>query len=119
MSECKRSDYQRRWRKANPEKTRAQARRANYKRLYGITPADAERLWAEQGGLCRCCGTELYPPSHEKYHGSGVSNVDHCHKTGKIRGILCWHCNTGIGKLGDSVAGVKQALAYLEACDER
>jgi hypothetical protein len=42
------------------------------------------------------------------------ANVDHCHSTGQIRGVLCCECNTGIGKLGDNAEGVRRALAYLE-----
>lgn len=40
--------------------------------------------------------------------------VDHCHKTGKFRGWLCNRCNLALGKLGDTVDGVKKALKYLE-----
>ena len=41
---------------------------------------------------------------------------DHSHKNGKFRGYLCVDCNTGIGKLGDSIIGIKRALRYLENC---
>lgn len=43
--------------------------------------------------------------------------LDHCHKTGKFRGWLCWHCNTALGKLGDSEHGLLKALAYVRASD--
>lgn len=42
-----------------------------------------------------------------------ATNIDHCHETGKIRGVLCVSCNSGIGSLGDTTKGVKQALEYL------
>jgi hypothetical protein len=45
-------------------------------------------------------------------------SVDHCHETGKARGILCFNCNTSIGKLGDNVYALRRALAYLEAFEE-
>lgn len=51
-----------------------------------------------------------------KHLGTGKrEHIDHCHRTGRVRGILCAGCNSGIGKLGDSVAGLRRALAYLEA----
>lgn len=40
--------------------------------------------------------------------------VDHCHSTGKIRGLLCHNCNTGLGKLGDSIESLTKALNYLK-----
>jgi hypothetical protein len=40
--------------------------------------------------------------------------LDHCHVTGRFRGWLCHACNTGLGELGDDVASVRRALAYLE-----
>ena len=56
-----------------------------------------------EDGLCECC---------RKLPRSGL-NLDHDHATGEFRGWLCHSCNTGIGKLGDSVEGLEQALAYL------
>lgn len=41
-------------------------------------------------------------------------NIDHCHETNKVRGILCTGCNTGLGHLGDNIDGLKKAIAYLE-----
>lgn len=54
---------------------------------------------------CEACDA---PPN-----GSGSLHLDHDHTTGKFRGWLCSRCNTAIGKLGDNVAGVRRALAYL------
>jgi len=63
---------------------------------------------------CEICKEELYTGGS----GPGRSHnrqrqIDHDHDTGKIRGVLCWNCNTAIGKLGDDVAGLERALAYL------
>lgn len=55
--------------------------------------------------LCECCGR---PPGLKRL------SLDHDHKTGLFRGWLCLLCNTAIGKLDDSAAGVRRALAYLE-----
>lgn len=60
-----------------------------------------------QGGLCAVCGKSC--------EVNAVLSVDHCHTTGKIRGLLCNKCNTGIGLLGDNIEGVQAALDYLKA----
>lgn len=57
---------------------------------------------------CDCCGRS------ESESKSGSLHLDHCYKTGKLRGWLCPQCNSGIGKLDDSVEGLKKAIAYLE-----
>jgi hypothetical protein len=44
----------------------------------------------------------------------GTTSLDHCHVTGRFRGWLCQTCNTGLGKLGDDISGVRRAIAYLE-----
>jgi len=70
---------------------------------YHITIAELRKIRAGQGnvcGICRCSDRPLH--------------VDHDHSTGAIRGLLCSTCNTGLGKLGDSVEGLRAALAYLE-----
>lgn len=84
----------------------AVTRDKHLQRQYGLTLADYEAMFEAQGGLCAIC---VKPESQNK-----LLSVDHCHTTGRIRGLLCMHCNTGIGKLGDTPAGLRAALAYLE-----
>lgn len=69
---------------------------------YGLTPEDYLQLLESQKHCCAICGNKP-----EKLV------VDHCHTTGIVRGLLCIPCNTGLGKLGDSVAGLTRALNYL------
>ena len=68
---------------------------------YGIQPERLAALRVEQGGRCAVC--RVGPATH----------VDHEHNTGRVRGLLCHRCNTGIGMLGDSEAGLVAALGYL------
>ena len=86
------------WAKQNPEK--AFARGLHYK--YKLPVEEYDRLVASQNGQCAICAavTKLC--------------VDHCHETGKVRGLLCLTCNTGIGHLKDSIEIIRQALYYLE-----
>lgn len=82
---------------------RAERGRADHlKRQYGMTEAEREALIEQQKGLCVIC---LEAPA---------VHVDHCHETGRVRGVLCFNCNSGIGKLGDDPDKTRRATAYLE-----
>ena len=74
---------------------------------YGITLEDYDRMLEDQGGCCKVCGTS------EPGSGKGRFAVDHNHNTGKIRGLLCSHCNTGLGKFKDSPDLLEAAKEYL------
>lgn len=79
-----------------------QGREGHLKRQYGMTEAERDEMIASQVGLCVIC---LSAPA---------AHVDHCHETGKVRGVLCFNCNSAIGKLGDDPDTVRRAAAYLE-----
>lgn len=67
----------------------------------------------EQGHLCEICGKEETQLS--KKNGTHYRlALDHCHKTGKLRGMLCWRCNTTLGKVEDSISLLKEMILYLE-----
>lgn len=85
-----------------------QTRLAHILRQYGITIADFERMRQEQGGCCAVCGRS---DSADK-RGYRL-HVDHCHATGKVRGLLCSNCNLGIGKFGDKPELLDAALQYV------
>lgn len=86
---------------------------------YGLTPESYQALYESQGGLCAICGTEgtsdVIPHHVRAATGASRLNIDHCHETGKVRGLLCNLCNTGIGHLKDSPDLLRAALRYLEA----
>lgn len=71
-------------------------------RKYGLTQADFDRLRDSQRGKCAIC---------EWFTEKLV--VDHCHATGRIRGLLCGKCNSGIGLLQDDPRILRAALNYL------
>jgi hypothetical protein len=80
----------------------AKGRAGRLKRQYGMTEAQREEMVASRMGLCVIC---LKAPA---------VHVDHCHETGRVRGVLCFNCNSAIGKLGDDPDAVRRAAAYLE-----
>lgn len=84
--------------------------RENLKR-YGITVHRYEEMLAAQNGGCTICGKRNVRHSHGTNRQPLV--FDHCHKTGRFRGLLCQRCNRAIGLFGDSVETIEAALTYL------
>lgn len=92
------------WQDANPEKRKAQRLRT-----YRMTIAEYDAMLMAQNSACAICGhTDQSDPKM-------FPHVDHCHKTGKNRGILCSQCNFGIGKFKDSPHLLRMAAEYLES----
>lgn len=84
-------------------------RRHHLKSLYGITEEDYKALLLAQGGSCAICGTD-----RPGGNGAPSMHVDHCHNTGRIRGLLCNRCNITLGKMEDSPDLLRIAADYLE-----
>lgn len=80
---------------------------ARLQRDYGITQSQLNALIEFQDHKCAIC----FKPIDRTRK---TTNVDHDHKTGEVRGVLCSSCNTGLGHLGDDIEGIKRALYYLE-----
>jgi hypothetical protein len=66
-----------------------------------------DRLFAEQNGKCANCRTDKPGGNGKRFH------LDHDHETGRIRGLLCTNCNTGIGQFKDDADLLKAAIEYL------
>jgi hypothetical protein len=73
---------------------------------YNITLAEYDELLAAQAGVCMVCGT---PPSRRPL------DVDHCHSSGKVRGLLCENCNKALGLVQDRVDILIKLKEYLDA----
>ena len=69
---------------------------------YGMTAEDLEALFEAQGHRCAICGTD-------EPGGSTTWNIDHCHASGKVRFILCCHCNRGLGAFRDNPTWLRKA----------
>lgn len=89
--------------KASYHKNPERARNRGLKKRYGITLTEFDSLLASQGHKCAMCGTS-------EPGGMGTFHVDHCHRTGKIRALLCTKCNVGLGALGDDPARASEML---------
>jgi len=89
------------WRKAHGKYYTSDKRRNKTLRAYGLDEQAYNEMFDEQGGLCKICSREL------------PLVVDHCHETGKIRGLLCNQCNVGLGCFQDDVDRLRLALVYL------
>lgn len=76
---------------------------------YGISSDDYMKLLKDQDYTCAICNCT---PEQGRGNTNRLS-VDHCHETGKVRGLLCQKCNTGLGLLGDNKEGLQKALDYL------
>ena len=127
---CKkcRSEKEAKWRKDNPEGQKQRtnkyrekrkefydsekgiisSRKAHLKRTYGITLEEYNQKLSNQDSRCAICnGIE----THDKHK---VLAVDHCHKTGQVRKLLCYKCNTGLGSFNDDTNLLQKAIEYLK-----
>ncbi len=106
-----RKEYKRKYYQANKANIRTKTRKNKMKRQYGITVEDYDRLLQSQANSCAVCKTATSGVKSNAFY------VDHCHKTGKVRGLLCSKCNSGIGMLGDTAAAVQSAADYLRKAE--
>jgi hypothetical protein len=100
----------REWQKRYREKNRRALSDSERKRRFGITPEKYAELFKSQNGTCAICKNSETATRLGKVK---ALSVDHCHKSGAIRGLLCSDCNTGIGKLKDDVKILQSAIHYL------
>lgn len=80
---------------------------ARLKKKYNLEAHEYDRMYKAQKGMCKICG-EHQSNLKTKLH------VDHCHVTKKVRGLLCFNCNRGLGSFRDNVEWLAQAISYLE-----
>jgi len=87
--------------------------RHNYKlhSCFGISKYDYDEMYKKQDGKCAICGKKETIIKCGKIQ---QLSVDHDHSTGRIRGLLCFHCNSGIGKFGDNSELLRKAADYLD-----
>ena len=100
-------------RKKYNNKNRERARRWELNKNFGINDLEYQELFNTQNGLCKICNN---PEKVLTIKGNLKKlAVDHCHETGKIRGLLCYTCNVGIGFLRHNSELLRKAAIYCEA----
>jgi len=90
---------------ARPVEWARYQKKANLKRYYGISPEIYDDLYSKQNGVCAICF---------KSSGNRALAVDHDHVSGRVRGLLCGRCNTGLGNFLDNKTFLAQAIEYLK-----
>jgi hypothetical protein len=93
------------WRAANKDDTYYNT---YYKREFGITATEYNTLLHKQNNVCKICGQKEQSKRNKRLA------VDHCHTTGKVRGLLCSNCNRGVGLLKDNIQLLEKAIEYLK-----
>jgi hypothetical protein len=84
---------------------RPDKRYSHLARVYSISKDDFTKMLVDQGGACAVC--------HSKFESNKDTHVDHNHKTGRIRGLLCFKCNILLGNSNENTATLSGAIAYI------
>lgn len=79
-------------------------------RRYGITHDEYYEMLNQQNGVCKICGSE---DNNSERCSSNKLFIDHCHSTGKVRGLLCHKCNQALGYFNDDTDRLQKAIEYL------
>ena len=106
-----------RWKNSNKQNVSKHNKRYDIKKRFGLTLEEYDlislRFWTEQNGCCAICGFEATSYGKATAKDKNTLHLDHCHKTGKIRGLLCMKCNSALGYFGDSSDTLYKAYIYL------
>ena len=92
------------WNKENPEKAKSASIATSRKIRFGISREDYQQMLVDQNNSCAICKKEI----------GWEAAVDHCHTTGKIRGLLCRKCNLGLGGFKDNIETIRKAIEYVK-----
>lgn len=102
---CKNCHQQ--WAKLHPQK----AKDLRLRKKFGISLNEYNQMYLDQNSVCALCGRASY----SKHRSGKIKSlaVDHCHKTKKVRGLLCDQCNRGLGLFKDDATVLTKAIEYL------
>jgi hypothetical protein len=100
-----RSEHHQKTKHKRPKQTKEQKRKYLIS-SYGLTVEEYQKLLNKQNNACAICKTTDW--------GRPSPSIDHCHTTGKVRGLLCNNCNRAIGLLKDNKEILKNAIKYLK-----
>ena len=91
------------WRENNPDRVVVHKQNTRLK-PYNLTEEEYKTKLIEQNYQCSICSTDITDKNH----------IDHCHKSGKVRGLLCRKCNIGLGMFNDNVECMEKAIEYVK-----
>ena len=103
---CK--DFQKNYRESHKEGSYLRSRKSQLKLKYNLTIEEYDELLESQEFKCAICLTDKPTGKWKQFA------VDHCHQTGKVRGLLCNDCNRGMGLLRDNSNLLRKAAEYLD-----
>ena len=99
-------EYARALRGARKQQRKWEASDRHIARVFGLSAEDWARLFEAQAGKCVGCLTALKMDKR--------THVDHCHRTGRVRGLLCAGCNSALGQIRDNTETLRRLITYLE-----
>ena len=105
--ECNLQAKRERWASFSKEEKQQRHTKSRLKYQYGLTPEQYQEKVDEQQNKCFICGVE------SGYNGKPLY-VDHCHSSGKVRKLLCQHCNSGLGMFKDNPELLTKAAEYIK-----
>jgi hypothetical protein len=100
----------REWCSNNRDKKNMYSLRSHWKRMYGLSPLGYNMLGSQSGGVCGICGEA---ETYTRYGRVRRLSVDHDHKTGRVRGLLCSSCNAGLGMFKEDTTRLFAAIEWL------
>jgi Recombination endonuclease VII len=95
--------------------TRKEYRRYRTVKKYGITQTEYDAMLEAQNGACFICGS----PHGDPRHSAGIFHIDHCHRSGKVRSLLCAKCNLAVGHIENHPGGIVAIASYLSLFEDR
>lgn len=113
-------DYRKLWDASHRPAGSLKAADKHYRQAYGISLDEVLKIGEQQQWRCGICGEKFEDKPYQNRHAISVKAryafmVDHSHKTGSVRGLLCYNCNTLIGHAMDSPEILKRAIQYLQS----
>lgn len=96
------------WRKNNKQRVKDKQYSARLKRVYDLDEGTYNKMLIEQDNKCKICSKSPVDYKHQRLC------IDHCHTTGKVRGLLCNNCNAALGQVNDSISTLEAAITYLK-----
>lgn len=112
-----REDYNKKrldWANTNRERRTTQARNSYLKNKFDLSIDDFNKLLIDQENKCAICKVGFIFVTDQKGRNRNSADIDHNHSTNIVRGLLCRHCNTGLGLFKESPESLRAAADYIE-----